>query len=67
MKRIWAHVAKSFEEAARFDVEYYRAMSRSERLSTVQWLREAHRTLTQGSPRAGRARLRRFLRVTQHP
>ena len=38
-KKIWVHKATSFEEAERFERRYYAAMSRKERLETVEYLR----------------------------
>ena len=40
MKRIWVKKPKSFKEAQHIDIDYYLSMSPSERLDTVQFLRE---------------------------
>lgn len=40
MKRIWAVKSNSFRASRRFDIDYYLSMSSSERLETVQFLRE---------------------------
>ena len=41
-KRIWVNRAKTFEEAAAFDRDYYQRLSPEERLDIVQMLREMH-------------------------
>lgn len=41
-KKIWVNVAHSFKEAEEFDTNYYLSMSRSERLATMQFLREIY-------------------------
>ncbi|MBI3321861.1 MAG: hypothetical protein HYZ91_06305 [Candidatus Omnitrophica bacterium] len=45
MKKIWVHKARSFEEAERFERRYYQAMSATERVETVDWLRQVARKL----------------------
>lgn len=42
MKRIWVNKANSFENAEKFDRDYYLAMTSAERLETVQLLRERY-------------------------
>lgn len=62
MKKIWINKANSFKEAAEFDLEYYIRMSRSERISTMQFLREIYHKLK--VPRNGNGkRLRRIIKV----
>ena len=63
MKKIWLHEARSFEEAAKFDVIYYKRMSSAERLDTVQYLREMYYTLDWRVSRESRKGLRRVVRV----
>lgn len=43
MKKIWVHKAASFKDAERFERRYYRAMSATERVETVDWLRQVAR------------------------
>jgi len=62
MKKIWVNKAKSFKEAEEFDRKYYLAMSRIERLETMQFLREIYYKI-KGSKGEGRKRLRRVIRV----
>jgi hypothetical protein len=40
MKKIWVNRARSFEEAQDFDNAYYLSLSSSERVESVQVLRE---------------------------
>ncbi len=40
MNKIWVNKADSFEEAERFDRDYYLKMTSSERLEIVQFLKE---------------------------
>ena len=40
MKKIWVNKAKSFEEAQDFDNAYYSSLSSTERVESVQILRE---------------------------
>ena len=42
MKRIWVNKAGSFEEADKFEAEYYEGLSSEVRVETVQLLREMH-------------------------
>ena len=64
MKKIWIHRADSFKEAAEFDSAYYAKMSKSERISTMQLLREIHLKLkAPGNENA--KRLRRVIKIIQ--
>lgn len=63
MKKIWAHMAKSFKEAEEFDRRYYASMSRRERLNDMQLLREIYYNIKKGSKNAGRRRLQRVIKV----
>ena len=66
MKReIWINKANSFEEAQEFDTAYYLNLSSSERVETVQILREAHFKSTGLFGSENGKRLRRVLRVVQ--
>jgi hypothetical protein len=62
-KKVWAHVADSYEAAQEFDDAYYLSMSSEERVETVQILRERYLKMKKGSSHEGRKRLRRVLRV----
>ncbi len=62
MKKVWVHKAKSFEEAERFDREYYRSMSTRERVETIDWLRQVARKM---KGQRGGTRLRRIARIVQ--
>jgi len=64
MKKIWVNRAASFEEAKKFDEKYYRAMSGTERLEIVQFLREAHYKFS-GRKNEDRKGLRRLIKVVQ--
>jgi len=65
MKKIWVNKAYSFKEAQDFDDRYYLAMSKIERLETVQFLRDIYGKIKGGQKRAGRKRLRRVIRIIQ--
>ena len=63
MKKIWVNKAKSFEDAQDFDNEYYLRLSSSERVESVQFLREAY-VRSQGLKlRENGKRLRRVFRI----
>lgn len=64
MKKIWIHKARSFKEAEDFEDRYYRAKSPSERLSDMQFCREAYFKM-KGRAHAGRRGLRRVIRIIQ--
>ena len=63
-KKIWTKKSTSFKSAQRFDVEYYLSMSPSERLETIQLLREM---IFKFKPHLGyekdRKRLRRVIKT----
>ena len=42
MKKIWVNKARSFEDARHFDNTYYLGLSSSERVESVQTLREEY-------------------------
>ena len=42
MKKIWVNKATSFSAAEEFDQSYYSEMLPSEKLDTLQWLREEY-------------------------
>ena len=62
MKKIWINKAGSFREAAKFEDAYYMKMSRSERISTMQFLRDIYLKF-RGSRNAHGKRLRRIAKV----
>lgn len=64
-KKIWVHKTTSFAAAARFDRSYYSRMKRSERLETVQLLREIYFKLHPELKNESRKGLRRAIRVIQ--
>ena len=65
MPRIWVNKARSFEEAEKFDENYYLAMSEVERLETVQYLREMYYKMKGNLKDEGRERLRRIIKIIQ--
>jgi len=64
-KKIWINKADSFGAAQEFDNAYYLAMSRKERLETVQFLRETYFKMKKGSNYEGRERLRRVIKIIE--
>jgi hypothetical protein len=65
VERIWVNKAKTFEEAAAFDRDYYQRLSPEERLDTVQMLREMHFDQSGMTIGEDGKRLRRVLGVVQ--
>jgi hypothetical protein len=63
MKKIWVNRAKSFEEAQEFDNAYYLRLSRTERVESVQYLREEYFKSHGLNLREDGKRLRRVFRV----
>ena len=63
MKKIWVNKAGSFDDARRFEKAYYKKFSASQRLETVQILREAFFRSSGISFRGNRKRLRRVFRI----
>lgn len=64
MKRVcWIKKARSFEEAERFDDEYYNRESPEERLSDIQFCREQYFIIRGINIDESRKRLRRVFRV----
>lgn len=63
MKKVWINKSESIEEAESFDRDYYAKMTSSERLETVQLLRESHAKLKRGIKNDGGKGLRRVLRI----
>jgi DNA polymerase III delta subunit len=65
MKKVWIHKADSFADAEEFERNYYSKMSPSERLETVQILREVYFKLKKGSKDESRKGLRRVLKIAE--
>lgn len=64
MKKVWINKAKSFREADNFDVKYYMKMSSSERVDTMQTLREIYLKFKAHKNENGK-RLRRVIKIIQ--
>lgn len=65
MKKIWINKSNSFEEAEKFDENYYRQMTTTQRLEIMQFLRELNFKLKPEKRDEGGKRLRRFIRIIQ--
>ena len=63
MKLIWKHLANSFKEAGLFDRAYYSSMNASDRLATMQLLRDFYFKLHPGLKNGCRKGLRRSFKV----
>ena len=61
MKTIWVKKCANFEEAEKFDKEYYRRMGSRKRLETIQLLREINLKFKNES----REGLRRVIKIIQ--
>jgi hypothetical protein len=64
-KKIWMNKAKTFEDAHKFDAVYYLNHTGTERVETIQILREEHFKSTGLMSRENGKRLRRVLRVIE--
>ncbi len=62
-KKVWFHKSDSLKEAQEFDDSYYLALSPTERLETVQFLREECQKLNKDKKHEGGKRLRRVLKL----
>lgn len=65
MRRIWIYKTDSFRKAEEFDEEYYLAMSKTERLETVQFLRDIYQKIKGLKNNEGRKGLRRVIKIIQ--
>ena len=65
MKKIWIHKADSFKKAKDFEAKYYSDLSGSERINTVQFLREQYFKLRGRLKDESRKGLRRSLKIIQ--
>ena len=63
MKRIWIKKLNSFKTAKRFDVNYYLSMSPTERLETMQILRETVLKFKQGLKYEKNRKLQRVIKI----
>ena len=66
MQKIWVNKADSFSDAEQFERSYYSEMLPSERLDTIQWLREEYfRSHKMEIGNEGGKRLRRVLEIDE--
>lgn len=63
VKKIWINKANSFKEAEEFDIHYYMEMSKTERLETMQFLREIYGKMKDRRKYESRKGLRRFIKI----
>jgi hypothetical protein len=63
--KVWINKTNSFEEAQKFDDSYYLSLKATERLETVQFLREEYRKLNKDQDHEGGKRLRRIFKLIQ--
>ena len=64
-RKVWVNKAASFDEAQKFDADYYLGLSSAERIEIVQELREAHfKSIRLSSGEDGK-RLRRVYRIVE--
>jgi len=64
MKQIWINKSDSFEAAEEFERSYYSEMLPSEKVDTIQWLREEYfRSHKIGIINEGGKRLRRVFKI----
>ena len=61
--KIWANKSNSYEEAQEFDDSYYLSQTPTERLETVQFLRENHWKLKKDVKHESGKGLRRVLKI----
>lgn len=64
-KKIWVNKTTSFKEAEEFDIKYYLAMPRSEKIETIQFLRESVGKIKKEVKNAHRKGLLRTVKVIQ--
>ncbi len=63
-RKIWINRPESPEDAERFERDYYLKMTKSERLSTVQFLRDISSKI-KGERNEGREGLRRVIKIAK--
>ncbi len=61
--KIWVKKFNSFDAAHQFDDTYYLSMTETERIETVQFLREEFWKMSKGRDYEGRERLRRVFKI----
>lgn len=61
--RIWINKAKSVQEAAEFEVDYYSRMSADQRIETMQYLRETWFKFRKPKNGTHSKRLRRVFKI----
>jgi len=62
-QKIWVKKSKSFAEAQEHDDSYYLSLSATERLETVQFLREEYRKLNKDKSHDGGKGIRRVFKL----
>jgi hypothetical protein len=62
-QKIWINKALSFSEANKFDDSYYLSLSASERIETMQFLREEYRKIKKGCDHESGKRLPRVFKI----
>ena len=63
MKKIWVNKTYSFEDAERFDENYYLNMTSTERLDIMQFLRESYYKINKRLKNESRKGLRRVIKI----
>ena len=63
MSKIWINKTKSFSAAEKYDEDYYLNMTGSERLETMQYLREIYFKIKKAKRNESRKGLRRSVKV----
>ena len=63
MNKIWINKTKSFSAAEKYDEDYYLNMTGSERLETMQYLREIYFKIKKAKRNESRKGLRRSVKV----
>ena len=62
-QKIWMKKTRSYADAQTFDDSYYLTLSASERLETVQFLREEYAKLNKGKSNESGKNIRRVFRL----
>ena len=62
-QKVWVNKSNSFKEAQEFDVSYYLSLTPTERLETVQFLREEYGKLKKDKSHESGKRLRKVLKL----
>lgn len=65
MKKIWVNKVNSYEEAEKYDRDYYLNMGASKRLETMQLLREIYTKIRKDYKHESRKGLRRTIKIIQ--